>query len=221
MKCLKDDATPLKVIQKLMINSVGERDYSAQETCRLLLQLPMFRASHDFLILSLDGSRQVDERLKEGNDVVTVDSQLDHYCARPATSHMEGLTLLQRYRVSNRAGEEPACRRKEVVVIVHPFCSPDPQGTQYEQYCKQKPMLHQPFSQMEELLGPCDSHSEAYTIFLQSGMVPATLADDIHRVEAAGREYNAEEVSFSIIMPKSHSKLFLSMTGSTRRRATS
>ena len=42
---LKDDNTSLKALQKLLINSVGERDYSAQETCHLLLQLPMFRAS--------------------------------------------------------------------------------------------------------------------------------------------------------------------------------
>ena len=37
---LKDDNTSLKAVQKLLINSVGERDYSAQETCYLLLQLP-------------------------------------------------------------------------------------------------------------------------------------------------------------------------------------
>ena len=35
-----DDNTSLKAVQKLLINSVGERDYSAQETCHLLLQLP-------------------------------------------------------------------------------------------------------------------------------------------------------------------------------------
>ena len=45
VRSLKDDNTLLKAVQKLLINSVGERDYSAQETCHLLLQLPMFRAS--------------------------------------------------------------------------------------------------------------------------------------------------------------------------------
>ena len=56
MKSLKDDDKSLKVVQKILINSVGERDYSAQETCYLLLQLPMYHASRDFVILSLDGS---------------------------------------------------------------------------------------------------------------------------------------------------------------------
>ena len=59
VRSLKDDNTSLKAVQKLLINSVGERDYSAQETCHLLLQLPMFKASWDFIVLSLDGSRAV------------------------------------------------------------------------------------------------------------------------------------------------------------------
>ena len=46
VRSLKDDNTSLKAVQKLLINSVGERDYSAQETCQvtpgfvLLRQLP-------------------------------------------------------------------------------------------------------------------------------------------------------------------------------------
>ena len=46
VRSLKSDITSLKAVQKLLINSVGERDYSAQETCQatpgfvLLRQLP-------------------------------------------------------------------------------------------------------------------------------------------------------------------------------------
>jgi len=57
---LKSGNTSLTVVQKLLINSIGERDYSSQETCHLLLQLPMFKASRDFIVLSLDGSRLVE-----------------------------------------------------------------------------------------------------------------------------------------------------------------
>ncbi len=41
VRSLNDDSSSLKAVQKLLINSVGERDYSAQETCHLL-QLPTF-----------------------------------------------------------------------------------------------------------------------------------------------------------------------------------
>ena len=63
LKTLDDDSNALKVTQKLLINSVGERDYSAQETSHLLLQLPMYRASRDFVYLSLDDSRELADKL--------------------------------------------------------------------------------------------------------------------------------------------------------------
>ena len=55
-----------------MISSVGERDYSAQETCHLLLGLLMYRASRYFVILSLDKFRHVDNDQEEGTAVVTL-----------------------------------------------------------------------------------------------------------------------------------------------------
>ena len=51
IKGLGDSDTSLKAVQKLLINSVGERDYSAQDTSHLLLQIPLFMASRDFVVL--------------------------------------------------------------------------------------------------------------------------------------------------------------------------
>ena len=65
VKQLADQDKPLKAVQKLLINSVGERDYSAQETCHLLLQLPLYMASRDFVILSVDGTRVVQDQLND------------------------------------------------------------------------------------------------------------------------------------------------------------
>ena len=62
VRSLKEDSTSLKAVQKLLTNSVSDRDFSAQETCHLLLHLPMFRTSRDFVVLSLDGSCAVEER---------------------------------------------------------------------------------------------------------------------------------------------------------------
>ena len=183
IKGLKDDATPLKVVHKLMVSSVGARDFSAQETCHLLLQLQMFRASRDFVFLSLDGSREVDDKTDEGSQVVTVDSQLDHYSSRPNTPEFENLTLLkfvQRYKIPKRVGDNLFRRKKEVVVIIRPYCSPNPNCPKYDQYCKQKLMMHQSFRQLEELLGDCTTPSEAYSIFVHTGNAPPSLEDDIH-----------------------------------------
>ena len=75
MRGLNDDDRSLKALQnlqKLLIKSLSERDYSAQETCHLLLQLPMYMSTREFVILSLDGSRQLRDKLNDDNDA-TVD----------------------------------------------------------------------------------------------------------------------------------------------------
>ncbi len=80
------------------------------------------------------------------------------------TPLVETVTLLQfvrRYRMPKVVGEELSMRKKEVVVIVRPLCYPDPQGPKYEQYCQHKLMLHQPFRELEELLGTYDTYSAA------------------------------------------------------------
>ena len=61
---LKDGNRFLKAVQKLLIHTVGDRDYSAQETCHILLQLPMYKASCNFIVLSLDGSKAVEEHVQ-------------------------------------------------------------------------------------------------------------------------------------------------------------
>ena len=129
IRSLKDDSTSLKAIQKLLINIVGERDYSAQETCHLLLQLPLIRSSREVVIFSLDGSRQVDGQL--GNTSrATVPSILDHYIQRLNTPIFEDMTLLhfaQNYSMPKVISSEPK-RHKMKVVIVRPYSSPDPNG---------------------------------------------------------------------------------------------
>lgn len=44
-------------------------------------------------------------------------------------------------------------------------------------------MLHKSFHAIEELQGDCISYAAAYAIFLQSGSIPPSLEDDIHRLE--------------------------------------
>ena len=138
VQSLKEGNSSLKAVQKLLINSVGERNYSAQETCHLLLQLPMFKASRDFIVLSLDGSRVVQDELSEGRHA-TAPSIVDHYCVRPSSPPFHSMTLLsfaEQYTMPKSLGAEPSRRRKRVVVIPRPYCYPDPNGPKYEQYCR-------------------------------------------------------------------------------------
>ena len=184
VRSLKEGNNSLKAVQKLLISSVGERDYSAQETCHLLLQLPMFKASRDFIVLSLDWSRAVEDHLHEGQRATAV-SIIDHYMHRPGTPQFNNLTLLEfarQYSMPKTLGLQPTCRSRHVVVIPRPYCSPDPTGPNYEQYCHQSLMQHKCFRSMDDLLGGSESYIDAYAAFLLSAVVPPCLEDDIYRL---------------------------------------
>ena len=75
---------------------------------------------------------------------------LDHYIARPATPRFRDMKLLhfvQQHTMPKELGLDPSRRRKDVVVIVCPYLSPEPNGPNNEQYCRQKLMLYKPFRQ--------------------------------------------------------------------------
>ena len=196
---LKDDSSALQVVQKLLINSVGERDLSAQETCHLLLQLPLVKCTRDYTVLSLDGSRQVqDEQPEDSTSRATVHSMLDHYVHRPSNATFEDMALLhfaQNYSMPRELGTAPK-QHKMKILSVRPYCSPDPNGPKYEQYCQQKLMLHVPFRSVDQLKGACERFSEAYSIFLSSANVPPSLEDDIRRLteQHMEQEQDANEV---------------------------
>ena len=110
---LKDASTSLTAVQKLLMSVIAERDYSSQETCHLLLQLPMFKASRDFVMLSLDGSRAFEHNSEQGQATTT--SILDHYIKRPSNSVFNTMTLLafaKRYSMPREMSAEPNLRRK-------------------------------------------------------------------------------------------------------------
>ena len=207
---LKEGSNSLKAVQKLLINSVGERDYSAQETCHLLLQLPMFRASRDFVVLSLDGSRTVEERLEE-EQRATAPSILDHYLVRPTAAAFEHMTLLEfsrTYTMPKTLGSEPTRRSKQVVVIARPYCSPKPTGPKYEQYCRQSLMQHRPFRRDADLLAGCETYAASYAAFLTSGSVPPSLRDDIDRLEQQTQHQSEED----------HSQVYTTQTHTSKCR---
>ena len=76
---LRDDNKSLKAVQKPLINTVGEHDYSAQETCHPLLQLPMYNAFEILLCLALMVHAHVIEDHLQRDQPATAPSTLDHY----------------------------------------------------------------------------------------------------------------------------------------------
>ena len=196
MRSLKDGNTALTAIQKLLINSIGQRDYSSQETCHILLQLPMFKASRDFVVLSLDGTRAVQQNIE--GEAATAPSIVDYYIRRPTTSLFDSIPLLEfarSYSMPKELSGIPNHRRKDVVITVRPYYPLDPDGPFYEQYCRQRLMLHVAFRQMSDLLGENNTYAEAYAQMLQSNAqmlqstnMPTSLEEHVRRLEQIGSQ---------------------------------
>lgn len=170
---LREGNTSLKTVQKLLINNVGERDYSA---CHLLLQLPMFKTSHDFIILGLDGSRAVEDHLEEGQRATAL-SIVDHYMGQPESPYFNNMTLLefaQQYSMPKTLGAQPTTRSRHIVVIAQPYVSSDPAGEMYEPYRRQSLMQHKPFRQMDDILSSYDTYIDAYAAFWPDTLLPRT-----------------------------------------------
>jgi hypothetical protein len=56
---------PLKAMKKIMIKTLGEKDFGAQETMHLLLSLKLYSSSFQVLPVNLNGSRFVKTNLKQ------------------------------------------------------------------------------------------------------------------------------------------------------------
>lgn len=146
VRTLQEVSTSLKEEKKLLMNIIGERDYSAQGTCHLLLQLPMFKASRDFIVLSLDGSYALEDHLEDHQRYWRSLRTPACYCTFNCWS-LHTSTYYTTFRT-------------------RPYCSPDPLDPKYEQYFRQSLMQHKCFRHMSDLLGDKDSYAEAYTAFL-------------------------------------------------------
>ena len=77
----------------------------------------------------------------------------------------------------------PNHRRKDIVITVRPYYSPDPNGPNYKQYCCQRLMLHITFRHMSDLLGENDTYAAAYRQMLQSANLTPSLEEDVCRLE--------------------------------------
>src|SRR5205085_1455743 len=137
----------IKAFQKLLIHTVGERDFSSQETCHLLLQLPLYHSSRNFVSLNLnkETNRQLRDDESDPNNehegtAKTDPSPIQRYCNRP--TDLEEVSLFKLYlQYKLVKGNWVKCDN-ENIVRVWPRPSPLRNGTQWEEFCRIKVILH-------------------------------------------------------------------------------
>ena len=183
-----------------MIKSVGERDFSSQETAHLLLSLPLYSCTYNFVTLSLDGGQLV---ITDNNtsDSATNPSTIDVY--RHRTRYGTTLTsfnLLQFTANNSVTRDEPKKRTYPVIVKTFPNYSPDPKGPKYSLYCKYqliklKPWQNSPQNAWDNQ-PPCDdTYISAYHSFLQTEYAQKNVTDYSEDLEKAEAYFRSQENS--------------------------
>ena len=113
----------------------------------------MFTTSRDFIVLSLDRSHAVEERLEDHQ--ATALSIFDHFMCRLNTVPLDDITLLEfarQYTMPKTPRSKLSRRSKCVVIIPRPYCSPDPAGPKYKQYYHPSLMQHKSVRVIDDLL---------------------------------------------------------------------
>ena len=144
-----NNSDPHRAIKKVVMKTLGERDYAAQETMHHLLSLKLHSSSFKVIPVSLNGSRRVRNNASiEDGDSCTVNSLLDVYANRqqydssPDVMNMNFVQFATTYKVVNN---ELTKLPENVVPRIFPTYSPNPKGTHFGLYCKYQLLRYKPW----------------------------------------------------------------------------
>ncbi|KAJ7351752.1 hypothetical protein OS493_035694 [Desmophyllum pertusum] len=185
-----------KAIKKVVMKTIGERDYAAQETMHHLLSLKLHRSSFNVIPVSLNGSRKICHNTSIENDgICTSNSLLDYYASReqydssPETPYahnhvpdwLDKLEAIVQSQVEpdNELADQQATTREEWMILSD---------------------LHTPFDNSEQHLDSThDWHQDRHQYTDQQiGEMPTWIKSKKEQVNTTYQEYEIVDVnSFS------------------------
>ncbi|CAB4010673.1 ATP-dependent DNA helicase PIF1, partial [Paramuricea clavata] len=150
VKNVDNNSDPHKVIKKVVMKTLGERDYAAQETMHHLLSLKLHSSSFKVIPVSLNGSRRVrDNVLIEDGDSCTDDSLLDVYANRQqydSSSDIANMNFVQFATTYKVVNNELVKLPDNVIPRIFPTYSSNPKGPNFGLYCKYQLLRYKPWS---------------------------------------------------------------------------
>ena len=147
------DSNPTKLIKKIIMKSLGERDFSAQETMHHLLSLKLVSSSFRVIPISLNGSRKIQTNSPE-KDFATNDSLLDVYAKRafyaetvPNIMKLNFITFATKYKLVNT---KLVAQVENAILRVFPVYSSNNKGPNFSLYCKYQLIRYKPWQRTQD-----------------------------------------------------------------------
>lgn len=142
------DDTILLAYQRWLMGIVADRDISAQETCHMLLKLPLISCTHQFVMLNV-GKRIFQRIANCDEESQTSISYISNYMNRP--SELANLTLLRSTQLYTYSDQRKTCkwmkRKLPAIVNVHPQHKSLPleEDNSFESFYWSELLLYKPF----------------------------------------------------------------------------
>ena len=140
---------PHRAIKKIVMKTLGERDYAAQETMHHLLSLKLHSSSFNVIPVSLNGSRRVrNNTSSEDSETCTTNSLLDVYANReqydssPDIMNLNFVQFATKYKLVNAQLKQLP---DNVVPHIFPTYSSNPKGPNFSLYCKYHLLRYKPW----------------------------------------------------------------------------
>ena len=145
-----NNTDPHRAIKKVVMKTLGERDYAAQETMHHLLSLKLHSSSFKVIPVSLNGSRRVRNNAAiEHGDSCTDDSFLDAYANRQqydSSQNILNMNFVQFATTYKIVNSELTKLPENVVPRIFPTYSSNPKGPNFGLYCKYQLLRYKPWS---------------------------------------------------------------------------
>ena len=135
------------------MKSLGQRDFSAQETMHHLMALKLVSSSFNVIPVSLNGSRKIKTNSLDG-DLVTKDSLVDVYAKRaqyaetiPDIISLNFISFATKYKlVNNKLSTQPY----NTIPRIFPVYSSNAKGPNFGLYCKYQLLRYKPWQTTQD-----------------------------------------------------------------------
>ena len=179
---LNNNSGARRILRSALLRSVGERDFSAQETSHMLLSLPLFSCTYNFVTVALNSSRKL-TRDDNSGELTLEPSALDDYATRDGSlAHLNLCQFVSNYHtIRGRVTKRSA----PVIVRTFPSFSSNPQSHMYDQYCKFQLVKYRPWTASPSHAWETNDFVAAYTDYLQTNEATHYIPNFAQELEQA------------------------------------
>ena len=155
MQNFNSNTDPRRAIKKVVMKSLGVRDYAAQETMHHLLSLKLYSSSFKVMPISLNGSHRVrDTASTDEGESCTNYSLLDVYASRENNMNVKqyespkdiiNMNFVQFATTYEIVNNELTKLPENIIPRIFPTYSPNPKGPNFGLYCKYQLLRYKPW----------------------------------------------------------------------------